>query len=241
MAGEQAAPLPGHAVTPLTWSLAPSIINYRTNAIYEISRPLRAEGATRATWTSADPPAGWLAGLSGDDPVLGGRLGRGHRAAQPAAAITPRPPTIPSIVGTDSRHEMRTTTKRRAGPLALVTVAAPVAAGRWSRPPASLASRRLRQGADFVQRFGRGATGRPAQAVAGHHRNLETAIASARPASWLTDGRGRRAGFAAPAAATPPGGTRRRNPAHPRLRRTGKRFLALLTGLRDGRMVSQLR
>jgi hypothetical protein len=51
---------------------------------------------------------------------------------------------------------MRTTTKRRAGPLALVTVAAPVAAGRWSRPPASLASRRLRQGADLVQRFGRG-------------------------------------------------------------------------------------
>jgi hypothetical protein len=96
MAGEQAAPLSGHAVTPVTWSLAPSIINYRTNAIYEIARPLRAEGATRATRTSADPPSGWLAGLSGDDPVLGGRLGRGHGAAQPAAVITPRRPTIPS-------------------------------------------------------------------------------------------------------------------------------------------------
>jgi hypothetical protein len=58
MAGEQAASLPGHAVTPVTWSLAPSIINYRTNAIYEIGRPRRAEGATRATWTSADPPLG---------------------------------------------------------------------------------------------------------------------------------------------------------------------------------------
>jgi hypothetical protein len=59
---------------------------------------------------------------------------------------------------------MRTTTKRRAGPLALVTVAAPVAA--WALEQAarraeagdktSSISRRLRQGADFVQRFGRG-------------------------------------------------------------------------------------
>jgi hypothetical protein len=59
---------------------------------------------------------------------------------------------------------MRTTTKRRARQLALVTVAAPVAG--WAleqaarraeaRDQASPASRRLRQGADFVQRFGRG-------------------------------------------------------------------------------------
>jgi hypothetical protein len=59
---------------------------------------------------------------------------------------------------------MRRTTKRRAGQLALVTVAAPVAG--WAleqaarraeaRDQASPASRRLRQGADFVQRFGRG-------------------------------------------------------------------------------------
>ena len=58
---------------------------------------------------------------------------------------------------------MRRTTKRRAGQLALVTVAAPVAA--WAlelaahhaeaRDQASPASRRLRQGADFMQRFGR--------------------------------------------------------------------------------------
>jgi hypothetical protein len=46
----------------VTWPLAPSIINYRTNAIYEIGRPLRAEGVTRAIWTSADPPAGWWPG-----------------------------------------------------------------------------------------------------------------------------------------------------------------------------------
>ena len=59
---------------------------------------------------------------------------------------------------------MRTTTKRRAGQLALVTVAAPVAA--WAleqaahraeaHDQASPASRRLRQGADFLQRLGRG-------------------------------------------------------------------------------------
>jgi hypothetical protein len=64
MAGEQAAPLPGHAVTPRHVVAGPSIINYRTNAIYEIGRPLRAEGATRATWTSADPPSGWLAAMA---------------------------------------------------------------------------------------------------------------------------------------------------------------------------------
>jgi hypothetical protein len=59
---------------------------------------------------------------------------------------------------------MRTTTKRRATQLALVTVAAPIAgwaleqaarraeAGDQSSPT----SRRLRQGADLVQRVGRG-------------------------------------------------------------------------------------
>ena len=161
---------------PVTWSLAPSIISYRTNAICEIGRPLRAEGATRATWTSADPPSGWLAGLSGDDPVLGGRLGRGHRAAQPATAITQRAPTIAfQFGGNDRRQEMRTTTKRRAGQLAPVTVAA--APGR--RLHAALWPR---------------TAGRPAQAAANYHRHLETAIAATRPASWLTDGRGPRAG-----------------------------------------------
>jgi hypothetical protein len=59
---------------------------------------------------------------------------------------------------------MRTTTKRRARQLALVTLAAPAAA--WALEQAarraeasdktSPTSRRLRQGADFVQRFGRG-------------------------------------------------------------------------------------
>ena len=59
---------------------------------------------------------------------------------------------------------MRTITKRRAGQLALVTVAAPVAGWALERAArraeagdkTSSAGRRLRQGADFVQRFGRG-------------------------------------------------------------------------------------
>ena len=60
---------------------------------------------------------------------------------------------------------MRYRTRRRVQQLALVTVAAPAAA--WALEQAarraearnqtsSLASRRLRQGADLVQRFGRG-------------------------------------------------------------------------------------
>ena len=59
---------------------------------------------------------------------------------------------------------MRTTTKRRARQLALVTLAAPVAAWALEQAAhraeagdkASPASRRLRQGAEVVQRFGRG-------------------------------------------------------------------------------------
>ena len=59
---------------------------------------------------------------------------------------------------------MRTRTKRRARRLALVTVTAPIAG--WALEQAarraeagdktSSTSRRLRQGADFMQRFGRG-------------------------------------------------------------------------------------
>jgi hypothetical protein len=59
---------------------------------------------------------------------------------------------------------MRRTTKQRVGQLALVTLAAPVAA--WAleqaahraeaHDQASRASRRLRQAANFMQRFGRG-------------------------------------------------------------------------------------
>jgi hypothetical protein len=59
---------------------------------------------------------------------------------------------------------MRTTTRHRARQLALVTVAVPVAA--WAleqaarraeaRDKTSPTSRRLRQGANFVQRLGRG-------------------------------------------------------------------------------------
>jgi hypothetical protein len=59
---------------------------------------------------------------------------------------------------------MRTRTKRRARQLALVTVAAPVAGWALERAArradagdqSSLTSRRLRQGADVVQRVGRG-------------------------------------------------------------------------------------
>jgi hypothetical protein len=59
---------------------------------------------------------------------------------------------------------MRYRTRRRVQQLALVTIAAPAtawaleqAAGRAeARDQTSLAGRRLRQGADLVQRFGRG-------------------------------------------------------------------------------------
>ena len=59
---------------------------------------------------------------------------------------------------------MRTRTKRRARQLALVKVAASVAGWALERAARradagdkpSSTSRRLRQGADFVQRFGRG-------------------------------------------------------------------------------------
>jgi hypothetical protein len=59
---------------------------------------------------------------------------------------------------------MRMRIRRRAAQLALITLAAPIAA--WmlekaasraeARDKASPSSRRLRQGADFMQRFGRG-------------------------------------------------------------------------------------
>ena len=99
---------------------------------------------------------------------------------------------------------MRIRTKRRAGQLALVTVAAPVAG--WALEQAarraeagdknSLTSRRLRQGADFVQRFGRGPLAdrlrqRPITTV-----TWRGATAATRLAPWVADGRGRRAGFA---------------------------------------------
>jgi hypothetical protein len=142
---------------------------------------------------------------------------------------------------------MRTTTKRRAGQLALVTVAAPVAA--WALEQAarraeagdktSSTSRRLRQDADLVQRFGRGPLADrlrqrpvPPSPGASHSLNPTSIVVHRRP--WP---QGRVRGFTA----ATPRGRRPRNPAHPRLRRTGKRSLALMTGLRDGRMVSQLR
>jgi hypothetical protein len=135
---------------------------------------------------------------------------------------------------------MRTTTKRRATQLALVTVAAPIAA--WALEQAarradagdknSLTSRRLRQGADFVQRFGRGPLAdrlkqRPITTVTWREqpRNPTNTMGS--------DGRGPRARVASSLLPRPQ--------AHRRaIRRTGRRSLALLTGLRDGRMVSQL-
>jgi hypothetical protein len=115
---------------------------------------------------------------------------------------------------------MRTTTKRRATQLALVTVAAPVAG--WALEQAarradagdksSPTSRRLRQGADFVQRFGRGplADGlrqRPVTTVTWREQPPP-------PTSTMgSDGRGPKGQGRVFAAATPPG-TRPRNPAY---------------------------
>ena len=108
---------------------------------------------------------------------------------------------------------MRTTTKRRAGQLALVTVAAPVAAWALEQAarraeagdqdlldqPAAAPGRRLR--AALWSR----AAGRPAQAAAGYHRHLETAIAATRPASWLPGRRSARARRRRPRPGAPPG------------------------------------
>ena len=91
---------------------------------------------------------------------------------------------------------MRTTTKRRAGQLALVTVAAPVAA--WALEQAarraeagdktSSTSRRLRQGADFMQRLvaGRWPTGSgsgrlPPSLGHSHSRNPTSIVVNRRP------------------------------------------------------------
>jgi hypothetical protein len=191
MAGERAAPLSGHAVTP-SRSRRPIDHQLPDNAICEIGRPLRAEGATRATWTSADPPSRWLAGLSSDDPVLGGRLGRGHRAAQPAAVITPRRPTIPFHCWQRWRQEMRTTTQAASGSAGAghgggadrrlgVGAGRPPRRGRVTRTPrpAGGCARALTSCSALVAGHWR-----PAQAATGYHRHLETAIASTRPASW---------------------------------------------------------
>ena len=61
MAGKQAAPLPGHAVTPHVVAGRP-IINYRTRANTRLVGHLEPKEPTRATRTSADPPSGRLAG-----------------------------------------------------------------------------------------------------------------------------------------------------------------------------------
>jgi hypothetical protein len=180
MAGKQAAPLPGHAVTP-SRSRWPTDHHYRTRANTRSVGHLEPKEPTRATRTSADPPAGRLAGLPADDPVLGGRLGRGHRAAQPAAITQSHPPSRP-IVGNDGGR-------------------------RWGRQPSGervswRRSRwRLRQGADLVQRLGRGPL-------------------AERLRQWLADGHGRSAGFAASLRPRPPGAHGRAIPARPRLRGT---------------------
>src|SRR5215211_8016293 len=93
MAGEQAPPGPGPAVIPSRgrW---PTDRQRPTRAIGDRSATRNRGSQLHATWTNTDPPSGRLAGLSADDPVLGHRLGRGHRAAQPATAITQMAPTI---------------------------------------------------------------------------------------------------------------------------------------------------
>jgi hypothetical protein len=143
---------------------------------------------------------------------------------------------------------MRTTTKRRARRLALVTVAAPVAA--WALEHAarraeagnttSSTSRRLRQGADFVQRFGRGPLAdrlrqRPVTNVTWRQqpRNPTSIVDSRRPTAPAPGSRLR-------LLPRPTGGTRPQSGA-PAPSAHLERSLALMTGLRDGRMVSRLR
>ena len=112
---------------------------------------------------------------------------------------------------------MRTTTRRRARQLALVTVAAPVAA--WALEQAarradagdksSPTSRRLRQGADFVQRFGRGPL-----ADRLRQRPITSVTWTEQPPQpdqhHGSDGRGPSAGFAS--SPLPHPGARPRNP-----------------------------
>ena len=95
---------------------------------------------------------------------------------------------------------MGTATKRRERQLALVTVAAPIAGSALEQTArraeagdqTSPTSRRLRQGADLVQRLGRGPL-------------------ADRLRQWLADGHGRSAGLAA-SLRPRPWGTRPRNP-----------------------------
>src|SRR4029453_11042838 len=78
-----AMPLPHHVVAG-----PPIISTAGTRAICDRWATWSRRSQSRATRTSADPPSGRLAGLPADDPVLGDRLGGGHRAGQPAVAIT---------------------------------------------------------------------------------------------------------------------------------------------------------
>jgi hypothetical protein len=104
---------------------------------------------------------------------------------------------------------MGTATKRRERQLALVTVAAPIAGSALEQTArraeagdkTSPTRRRLRQGADLVQRLGRGPL-------------------ADRLRQWLADGHGRSAGFAASLRQRPPGAHGRAIPARPRLRGT---------------------
>ena len=104
---------------------------------------------------------------------------------------------------------MGTATKRRERQLALVTVAAPIAGSALEQTArraeagdqTSPTSRRLRQGADLVQRLGRGPL-------------------ADRLRQWLADGHGRSAGFAASLRQRPPGAHGSAIPARPRLRGT---------------------
>jgi hypothetical protein len=119
---------------------------------------------------------------------------------------------------------MRTTTKRRARQLVLVTLAAPVAA--WAleqaahraeaHDQASPAGRRLRQGADFMQRLVAGrwptgsGSGRTPLSPGDSDRHSPTSIV-------VSNGHGPQRRFTSSAAAAPQG-TRPRHPRRSRRR-----------------------
>jgi hypothetical protein len=149
MAGKQAAPLPGHAVTP-SRSRWPTDHHYRTRANTRSVGHLEPKGATRATRTSADPPSWRLAGLPADDPVLGDRLGRGHRAAQPAAIpkATHHPvPLLATMEAGDGDGNQAASAPAGAGHGG-GCARAPTGAAPWSRaagrPAEAMVSRRPR-------------------------------------------------------------------------------------------------
>jgi len=137
MAGEQAAPRFGHAVTP-SRSRGPHRSSTTGQTPYTRSAAhVEPKEPTRATWTTADPPSGWLAGLSGDDPA---RWSPRSWAPCCSTCCCDHPKTthhpVPLLATirdmrcgrqpSGERVSWRWSRWRRRSP-----------AGRWSRPPAA--------------------------------------------------------------------------------------------------------